>query len=139
MWYSSTPATRRWEAATMYGCCRKGKRRKIGTTATLVLKKQNFFLCSDKNVIDRDMHQLHKVADEAHDGEADSGADNCPLVLLSIRLGALVQKALAVLVELSKRLNDCVNSLHGWNGYNKTNKKKKESEEVQERGINGNI
>ena len=60
---------------------------KIGTNSkhSFSNKKKLSYLCSDENVVDGDMHQLHKVADEAHDGKADGGADHCSLVLCSGR------------------------------------------------------
>lgn len=38
-------------------------------------------LCADKNVVDGDVHKLHKVADEAHDSKADCCANDCLAVL----------------------------------------------------------
>lgn len=38
-------------------------------------------LCTNKNVVDGDVHKLHKVADEAHDSKADCRADDCLAVL----------------------------------------------------------
>lgn len=37
--------------------------------------------CTNKDVVDGDVHKLHEVTDETHDSKADRRADDCLAVL----------------------------------------------------------
>ncbi len=63
-------------------------------------------LVANKNVIDRDMHQLHEEADKSHNQETNTGSlGNCH-ELLTVRLGTFLHKVDRILGKLLQRLDE---------------------------------
>merc|ERR1719167_681010 len=69
-------------------------------------------LCPHYNIVDGDVDELDKEADEAHDTKANGSGDGNLGELLPVRLGAPLDQPDRVLGKLLQRLGGCNNLIH---------------------------